>query len=99
MLLLLTEAALRTLVLGMIVASAFKLTRRQGGRAEMTAWIAVLSVSLAMPLLMQWSPDLTVTVPHAVRAPAEFMLRAPDAPAAMDVDTDMDEPAAPGAAL
>lgn len=63
MLTLLVEAALRSAVLAAAVWLGFALLRRRGGRAELTAWILVLAVSLAMPLLMQWSPNLTVAVP------------------------------------
>lgn len=65
MLNLLAEAAVRTLALGIVVGLAFILARRRGGRVELTAWIAVLGTSLAMPLLMLWTPDVTVALPVA----------------------------------
>lgn len=69
MLTFLGEAAVRTLALGLVVGLAFILARRRGGRAELTAWIAVLGTSLAMPLLMLWTPDVTVALPAGVPMP------------------------------
>ncbi len=91
MLTLLVEAAVRSLILGLIVALPFALTRRRGGRVEMTAWILVLSASLIMPLLMAWTPGFTVSVP----VPAEIAAPAEIAPA-VDFPDDasfMDAPA------
>ena len=63
----LTEAALRSFLLGFAVWAALKFLRVQNPQARMTAWTGVLVASLAMPALMHWA---TVTVPHNPQAPA-----------------------------
>ncbi|MHB1204134.1 MAG: GIN domain-containing protein [Rhodospirillaceae bacterium] len=77
MLAILFEAAVRTLGIGAIVWLACKLWRTANPRAELTAWTAVLAASLAMPLLMQWSPDFAVEVPAAVTSSVEMAVPAP----------------------
>jgi beta-lactamase regulating signal transducer with metallopeptidase domain len=84
MLTLLLEAAVRSLGLGVLVWFAFKLWRTSNPRAELTAWTAVLAASLAMPLLMQWSPDIGVTIPAVVRSSADLVIPVSDVMDAVD---------------
>ncbi|HEV2675301.1 MAG TPA: M56 family metallopeptidase [Aliidongia sp.] len=67
---LLVEAALRSLVLGLAVGLGLRLFRVRNPQVEMTAWIVVLAAGLAMPLLMQWTlvrlPTALVTLPHGI---------------------------------
>ena len=78
MLLHLLEAALRSLALGGVVWLSLRLFRIENPQTRMTAWIAVLIVSLSMPVLMHWT---TVNLP--VDAPASSATaRVPAAPAA-----------------
>jgi hypothetical protein len=53
MLALLLESALRSVALGIAVWLAAQILRVGNPHVQMTAWTAVLMVSLAMPLLMQ----------------------------------------------
>ena len=64
MLALLTEAALRSLLLGLAVWLGVRVFRVRNPHLQMTAWIVVLAASLAMPALTH---GLTVTVPAAAR--------------------------------
>ena len=72
MMLLLVEAAVRTLLLGLVVGCALKLCRVRNPQVEMTAWVTVLAAGLAMPLLMQWTlfrlPTALVVLPHVLIA-------------------------------
>ena len=72
MMLLLVEAAVRTLLLGLLVGCALTLWRTRNPQVEMTAWVTVLAAGLAMPLLMQWTlfrlPTALVMLPHVLIA-------------------------------
>jgi beta-lactamase regulating signal transducer with metallopeptidase domain len=61
----LIEAALRSLILGLVVGLGLKLFRVRNAQIEMTAWSVVLAAALAMPLLMQW-PILHLTAAPAM---------------------------------
>lgn len=60
---LLAEAALRSLLLTGAVWLALKLLRVRNARTEMAAWSGVLLASLAMPLLMRLAPAQALTLP------------------------------------
>jgi hypothetical protein len=62
MLIILAEAALRSLLLGGIVLAALGALRVRNPHIQMFAWVLVLLASLAMPLAMDWA-TLTVTHP------------------------------------
>jgi beta-lactamase regulating signal transducer with metallopeptidase domain len=68
MLAVLAESALRSLLLGGIVWVGLKILRVRNPHLQMTCWIMVLVVSLAMPLLMHWT-TVTVTL-EPLPAPA-----------------------------
>jgi beta-lactamase regulating signal transducer with metallopeptidase domain len=75
----LTEASVRSLIIGAVVGVALRLFRVRNPQIEMTAWITVLGASFAMPLLLRWP---------LVRLPAVPVLLPPtlpmvDAPAAL----------------
>ena len=80
MMLLLVEAAVRTLLLGLLVGGYLKLCQTRNPQVEMTAWIVVLAAGLAMPLLMQWTlfrlPTALVMLPHVLIADAVPVLPA-----------------------
>ena len=63
MLIILAEAALRSLLLGGIVWGALAIFRVRNPHVQMFSWVMVLVASLAMPLVMHWA---TLTVNHHV---------------------------------
>ena len=63
MLIILAEAALRSLLLGGIVWGALAIFRVRNPHIQMFSWVTVLVASLAMPLVMHWA---TLTVTHHV---------------------------------
>lgn len=73
MLIVLAEAALRSLLLGGIVWAALAVFRVRNPHIQMFSWALVLVVSLAMPLAMDWA---TLPLPRHVlplAAPARIM--------------------------
>ncbi|GGF38639.1 hypothetical protein GCM10011611_51270 [Aliidongia dinghuensis] len=82
---LLVEAAVRTLILGLVVGLGLRLARVRHPQVEMTAWTVVLLAGLAMPLLMQWTivrmPTALVMLPHVmVGAASDFSVPRPPVP-------------------
>ena len=73
---LLVEAALRSLVLGVVVWVAMRAARPRNPHLQKTVWLTVLLASIAMPFVLRWqiapsfqSPDFLVTL-TAGAAPA-----------------------------
>jgi beta-lactamase regulating signal transducer with metallopeptidase domain len=66
---LLLESALRSLLLGLLVWAALKLTRVRDSATESIAWTFVLVVALCMPLLSHYLPRLVIAVPHLSAPP------------------------------
>jgi beta-lactamase regulating signal transducer with metallopeptidase domain len=88
----LIAAALRTLLLSLIVALGLRALRVRHAQLLLAAWTAVLVASLAMPMLQR---HVSIAAPLPVELPASFMgFSAREAPAAPAVET-----AAPAAAV
>ncbi len=66
MLALLSESALRSLLLGGVVWIGLHLLRVRNPHVQMTSWVMVLLASLSMPVLMHWA---TVTITLHPSAP------------------------------
>jgi hypothetical protein len=83
MLALLSESALRSLVLAAVVWLGLRALRAHNPHIRMTVWTVVLNASLVMPLLMQLAgPWTTVTVPREVPAlPPPLAAWVPSTPA------------------
>ena len=73
MLVLLLEAATRSLALGILVWLSIQIFRIRNPHTELTLWTAVLLGASAMPLAMQWS---AVTLPETFAAPGIGMISA-----------------------
>ena len=70
MIILLVDAAVRSLLLGFLVGLGLKMLAVRNPQVELTAWIVTLVASLGMPLLMQMTlfylPTQVVMLPHVV---------------------------------
>jgi hypothetical protein len=72
-------AALRTLVLALLVELGLRILRVRHPQLLLAVWTAVLTASLAMPVLQRY---VLITVPVAVDLPVSFVdLAAPEVPA------------------
>jgi beta-lactamase regulating signal transducer with metallopeptidase domain len=98
MLIILAEAALRSLLLGAIVWAALAVFRVRNPHIQMFTWVMVMMVSLSMPLVMDWT-TLTVTR-HVAPVQAAGPILRPEAPPLeplQDLGESLAEIAAPAA--
>src|ERR1700728_3732314 len=80
----LASAALRTLLLALLVGLCLRILRVRHAQLLLTTWTAVLVAALAMPILQRYA---LVTLPLSVDLPASFAdLSGSDAPATHTVD-------------
>jgi TonB family protein len=63
---LLVEAALRSLLLGVVVWTALRLLRPRNPHLQKTAWLTVLLAAIAMPFVLQWRLAPTLDLPLAL---------------------------------
>jgi hypothetical protein len=72
MLAILAEAALRSLLLGVVVWIGLNLLRVRNPHVHMTCWLMVLVASLSMPFLMHWAAVSITLEALPVSPPQQF---------------------------